>query len=185
MRRYVDRREVHRRNLDETVHLTGYDAIYGHARFVKALRAVCGFKPRWVGFEPLEGPRIAVDGLRRKVYGAVPVKWAPNERSCLIPFGPVLAEHEELSVELGWIRKLPFFEEDGRIVIDLKNWQLARSEISRRRAAARERWRRMSREEKEAFMAKAVAKRREQLRRILEEHKRRVEARMKAGADGE
>ncbi|HLO03236.1 MAG TPA: hypothetical protein VK191_09015, partial [Symbiobacteriaceae bacterium] len=101
MRRYADRKAFQRGQLDQTVHLTGYDAFYGHHRFVKALRSVCGFKPDWVGYEPLDWPKVAVDGLRKPVDGAVPVKWAKNEGSCLVPFGPMLAKHEHLKVSLG------------------------------------------------------------------------------------
>lgn len=168
MRKYVDRREVQRRNLDETAHLTGYNALYGHARFVKALRSVCGFTPHWVGYEPLEWPKVAVDGLRKRVDGAVPVKWARNEESCLIGFGPILAKHPHLEVALGQIRKLPFAVEDGRLVLNLRNWKLDASEPQKRLWAARARWERMSREEKQKVIEKAKAKLKEQQRRYWE-----------------
>jgi hypothetical protein len=168
MTKYVDRKAVQRERLDQTVHLTGYDALYGHARFVAVLRSSAGFRPNWVGYEILEWPRVALDGLRAQVDGAVPIKWAPNERTCLIPFGPILAKHAELAVGRGWIRPIPFAVEDGRIILDLSQGKPRRSEPQRLRAAARERWERLPREEKERLVAKARERARKRLVQVLQ-----------------
>lgn len=160
MRRYANRTETQRERLDQSVHLNGYETIYGHFRFVQALRGVCGFRPNWAAYEPLEWPKVALDGLRRKVVGSVPIKWARNERSCLISFRPILAQHEELAVPHGRVRLLPFEVVDGRIILDLQEWELDASEPAKRAAAARARWARLSAAEKQELMERALAKQR-------------------------
>lgn len=71
MAQYASRQESLLKRLDQTAHLTGFDSLYGHLRFVQALRSACGFRPEWVAYEPLAWPKVAVDALRRKVDGAV------------------------------------------------------------------------------------------------------------------
>lgn len=165
MAQYASRQESLLKRLDQTAHLTGFDSLYGHLRFVQALRSACGFRPEWVAYEPLAWPKVAVDALRRKVDGAVRVRWARNERSCLIPFGPMLAKHPHLEVKAGQVRKLPFRVEEGRLVLDLQAWELDESEPQKQMQAARARWARLSMAEKQELVARA---RERQRRRFIE-----------------
>lgn len=156
MGKYISRQEAQRRRLDQTVHLNFYDTIYGNARFVAAFRkASGGLLPDRAGYEPLSETKWAIDGVFADLEGLVPIKWAPNEASCLIPFGPVLAGHSQLAVEHGYIRKIRWAVEDGRIVIDLSETHVRRSVPSLQRAAAKARWERMSKEEQEQAIMKA------------------------------
>ncbi|HLO04989.1 MAG TPA: hypothetical protein VK191_17965, partial [Symbiobacteriaceae bacterium] len=102
------------------------------------------------------------------VDGAVPVKWAKNEGSCLVPFGPMLAKHEHLKVSLGQIRMLPFAVEDGRLILDLQHWKLDDSVPRKRLQAARARWARLSTEQKQAAIDRARAKMLRAQRRFFE-----------------
>lgn len=157
---YLTRKDVKRRRLDRTVHLTGYDSIYGNALFVAAFRATNGgLLPDRAAYEPLTETKWAIDGIWDEVDGAVPIKWAPNEESCLIPFGPVLASHDRLSVAHGTIRKFPFAVEGGRLVLDLGEDELDDSVPRVQRMAARARWERMTEAERAKVIARAVRRR--------------------------
>lgn len=121
MSEYLDKEEILFAESAAAAALTWRQSLYCNAKVTRGLKGTAkGFRTGWIAYAPGPSPTtIWVDWVAKGTRGAVQVDWGPRERTCELPFYPVLLKHPVLMVESGWVRPFPFRIEAGRMLLDL------------------------------------------------------------------
>jgi hypothetical protein len=120
-REYMVAKEIRDGKRPRAVAQNSRDQIRFNTITMRALDSCFKVKTDFLAFQPLTPTRIAVDHVIEGTTGCVPLKRSKSEKTGIVSFGPVLAEHSELKVEKGRTRLIPWTVETDpkRFILEL------------------------------------------------------------------
>lgn len=120
-RRFLVRKEIDRARADPwAAHLYWEKWVWCNYHITKALVNTAVVVPTgWVALEDLipKQREVAVDWVEPGTPGALQVVWGPREETLEFSFAALCELYEDLTVEYGIIRRLPFRIAEGRFYL--------------------------------------------------------------------